>query len=75
MSAPNAGRQSPPPERQSAAQLNEVPASGKAAAAPSAEHAKQTSEQTKEGLSSNPTAPLDQAAEAKTSKEGRGPGI
>lgn len=72
MSAPNAGRQSPEPEDQSNSQVG-APESGKVDAAPSASHAKDSSEQTKhQGLSSNPGGPLDAAAEQKTSKEGRG---
>jgi hypothetical protein len=67
MSAPNAGRQSPDPERQPGAQLQDVPGSGKAVpnAAPSDSHAKEKSEQDKGGLSSNPTHPLQKAADEK----------
>ena len=74
MSAPNAGRQSPSPSRQTGDQTG-APESGKAGAAPSAEHAKEKSEEAKsEGgvLSSNPEGPLEGAAHEKVSKEGRG---
>jgi hypothetical protein len=67
MSAPNAGRQSPDPERQTGAQQQDVPGSGKTVpnAAPSDQHAKDKSEQTKSGLQSNPTHPLEKAAKEK----------
>ena len=73
MSAPNEGRQSPPPEEQSGAQLNETPASGHADAVPEGEdrdnYAKDTSETQKEDvLSSNPVHPLQKAADDKVSK-------
>ena len=72
MSAPKQGRQSPEPETQSHEQVS-APESGKIDAAPSATHAKDTSEETKhEGLSSNPAGPLEGAAQEKTSKDGRG---
>ena len=74
MSAPHAGRQSPPPEQ--APHSVEKPADAKIGAAPSDTHAKEESEKAKDsGLSSNPEGPLEGAAEAKTSKDGRGPGI
>ncbi|MCJ1305907.1 hypothetical protein MMC08_008724 [Hypocenomyce scalaris] len=74
MSAPNAGRQSPEPERQSGKQTD-APASGKMDEPPK-EHAKEDSEDQKENvLSSNPEGPMEGAAHAKISKEGRGPGI
>ncbi|KAL8749012.1 MAG: hypothetical protein Q9184_006973 [Pyrenodesmia sp. 2 TL-2023] len=72
MSAPNAGRQSPEPEKQTDAQAGK-PESGKVDAAPSAEHAQEKSEDAKENvLSSNPKGPLEDAAHEKVSKEGRG---
>ena len=64
MSAPNQGRQSPDPERQTGAQQSDPPASGK--------HEQQGSKDNKEtlaGLSSNPEHPLAKAAEEKTSKQ------
>ena len=72
MSAPNAGRQSPEPEKQSDTQVGQ-PESGKIDAAPSGTHAKEVSEETKNsGLPSNPEGPLEGAAHEKVSKEGRG---
>lgn len=74
MSAPNPGRQSPDPER--APEKVEHAVEAKVGAAPSEEHAKEVSDQAKESvLSSNPTHPLEESAEAKISKEGRGQGI
>ena len=73
MSAPNAGRQSPEPEKQSHTQVG-APQDGKANAAPSATHAKDASEEAKhsESLPSNPEGPMEGAAHEKISKEGRG---
>ena len=73
MSAPNAGRQSPEPERQSGAQVG-APEDGKIDAAPSDTHAKDSSEDTKhsDDLPSNPEGPLEGAAHEKVTKEGRG---
>jgi len=68
MSAPNEGRQSPEPERQTGDQLNTPSASGQTDAA-SSDRTNDTSDKEKvEGLSSNPTHPLAKAAEEKTSK-------
>ena len=75
MSAPNAGRQSPSPSRQAPGQQSEQPAGGQAGAAPSETHAKDQSEDVKDILESNPKGPLEDAAKAKISKEGRGEGI
>ena len=70
-----ADRNSPPPSEQSDAQTA-ASASGNIDAAPSAEHAKDASEDAKESvLSSNPEGPLETAAHDKVSKKGRGPGI
>ena len=72
MSAPNAGRQSPEPSTQGSHQVG-APEGGKIDAAPSETHAKDVSEDVKEGvLSSNPEGPLESAAHEKVSKEGRG---
>lgn len=72
MSAPNAGRQSPEPDQQSHQQVG-APEDGKANAAPSDTHAKDSSEDAKENvLSSNPKGALEDAAHEKRSKEGRG---
>ncbi|KAI9754548.1 MAG: hypothetical protein M4579_004648 [Chaenotheca gracillima] len=73
MSSQNQGRQSPSPERQTGAQQQDPPASGKADAAPSSTSAKEHSEETKhKGLESNPKGPLEDAAAEKLSKDGRG---
>ena len=72
MSAPNAGRQSPEPEQQSGGQVG-APESGQIDAAPSKEHAKETSDDHIENaLESNPVGPMEDAAHEKVSKEGRG---
>ncbi|MCJ1259028.1 hypothetical protein MMC24_006862 [Lignoscripta atroalba] len=71
MSAPNAGRQSPDPERQSDKQGGQQ-ASGKVDAAPSNEFAKKSSEDTLSNLESNPKGAYEDAAQEKVSKEGRG---
>ncbi|KAJ9235479.1 hypothetical protein DTO271D3_8274 [Paecilomyces variotii] len=72
MSAPRGGRQSPDPERQSGAQLQEVPGSGhtRPEQAPSPEHAQKSSNETKEhGLESNPVHPLEKIEAEKFSKK------
>lgn len=70
MSAPNAGRQSPSPERQSGPQMKETPAgSGKV------DEKKGEGEKAKDqtaGLSSNPTHPLAEEAVKKTSNQSSG---
>lgn len=72
MSAPNPGRQSPDPSKQSNAQTG-APESGQIDAAPSKDHAKDASEDQKQNtLSSNPVGPMEDAAHEKVSKEGRG---
>jgi len=64
MSAPNAGRQSPSPSRQSGAQQQDVPASGRPGTHSDDKSndedtgTKEKSEETKGGLQSNPTHPL-----------------
>lgn len=72
MSAPNAGRQSPPPESQSGAQQQDPPASGKIggnAPRPASDFAQHESdEQKNQSLKSNPEHPLDKVEEAKFSK-------
>ena len=65
MSAPNQGRQSPDPERQSGAQVGAITESGKIDESSKKDADKET--QTSR-LSSNPTHPLEQAAKEKTSK-------
>lgn len=65
------GRQSPDPESQTKEQLHQAPASNpnKQGGAPSLEHGKEASEQSKtDTLESNPKGPLEDAAKEKTSK-------
>jgi hypothetical protein len=70
MSAPNAGRQSPEPENQSGAQAGATTSNvNDQGGAPSHGNAKENSDDTKSGLSSNPTHPLEKFAEEKTSKK------
>jgi len=71
MSAPNEGRNSPEPKMNKPEQIDQMH-EGHADAAPSETHSKDSSEATKEGLESNPTGPLEGAAHAKVSKDGRG---
>ncbi|MCJ1370835.1 hypothetical protein MMC20_002048 [Loxospora ochrophaea] len=75
MSAPNAGRQSPEPDRQAENQSVDTH-SGTAFGDPSGTGEQDSSEGTKhDDLESNPKGPLDDAAKEKVSKEGRGVGI
>jgi hypothetical protein len=62
MSAPNAGRQSPPPERQSGSQQQDTPGTGRTSVGshPSPEHASHASEEFKQKhMPSNPEHPLE----------------
>lgn len=69
MSAPNAGRQSPEPERQTGAQQQDPNSNpNNQGAAPSSEHAQDASKEQLKNMSSNPVGVLDKAAEEKTSK-------
>lgn len=68
MSAPNAGRQSPEPEKQSVGQSGTTASNPNDQGAGPSEGSKQASENQLSGLSSNPGGPLDQAAKDKTSK-------
>jgi hypothetical protein len=70
MSAPNAGRQSPEPEKQTEAQSGQTSSNvNDQGGADSFEgDAKEASKDTKEGLSSNPEHPLAKHAEDTTSK-------
>lgn len=68
MSAPNAGRQSPEPDKQSGAQGKDAPGVG-SVGEPSSDQAESSLEST---LESNPQGPLEDAAKEKVSKEGRG---
>ncbi|KAI9827865.1 MAG: hypothetical protein M1832_004354 [Thelocarpon impressellum] len=76
MSAPNPGRQSPSPSRQSGAQQQDAPSSGKTSTDPSSkldERSKEQSEATKAGgLESNPEGPMEGKADVATGKDGRG---
>lgn len=65
MSAPNQGRQSPDPERQSGAQKETPAGTGKVEEKKG--EGEDAGDQTA-GLSSNPTHPLEKEAEKKTSK-------
>ena len=65
MSAPNQGRQSPDPERQSDAQAGATTESGKIDESSKKDTGK---ENQTSGLSSNPTHPLEQTAKEKTAK-------
>ena len=67
MSAPNAGRQSPEPERQSGGQMQETPA-GSGKVDEKKGEGEEVQDQTA-GLSSNPTHPLAEEAEKKTSNQ------
>jgi hypothetical protein len=60
------GRQSPPPERQTGAQQQDPPASGKGT--DNADNKEQTNKESLESLSSNPKAPLDASLEEKFKK-------
>ncbi|KAI1472929.1 uncharacterized protein F4812DRAFT_454746 [Daldinia caldariorum] len=63
---PNQGRQSPPPERQTGRQLNEVPASGQGT--DETPNKRANLQDHLNNLPSNPKGPLDDAAESKVSK-------
>jgi hypothetical protein len=71
MSAPNAGRQSPSEDRQTGAQQQDVPGSGRVGrdnypSQPSDDYAQKSSEKTKQtGLQSNPEHPLDRVEQEK----------
>lgn len=63
MSAPNQGRQSPEPERQSAAQAGATSTNANdQGVAGSAEDTKNSSENTLKNLGSNPKGPMDDKA-------------
>ena len=65
MSAPNAGRQSPDPERQSGKQVDPTTESGKV---DESEQKDEGKEDQTSGLSSNPEHPLEKHAQEKISK-------
>lgn len=62
----NEGRQSPPPEQQSGAQLNSAPGDGQGT--DDASNKEQTNKSSLDSLSSNPKGPLDDALKDKFSK-------
>ncbi|KAI1303959.1 hypothetical protein F5Y03DRAFT_395633 [Xylaria venustula] len=62
----NEGRQSPPPEAQSGAQLHDVPASGQGT--DKVENKEQTNQDQLKNLTSNPAGPLDASLEDKFAK-------
>ncbi|MCJ1415288.1 hypothetical protein MMC32_001620 [Xylographa parallela] len=74
--ADKAGRQSPEPENAPKQVQSTTEHAGddqaKVGGAPSETHSKDTSEETKNSLPSNPTSAIDDAAEEKVSKDGRG---
>ncbi|KAH9890208.1 hypothetical protein F4778DRAFT_752971 [Xylariomycetidae sp. FL2044] len=63
----NEGRQSPPPETQTGAQLKETPASGQGVNA--AENKKDANADQLKNLPSNPKGTLDDAVDSKFSKD------
>jgi hypothetical protein len=69
MSAPNAGRQSPEPKEQSEAQKGSTTDNANNQGADVEGGAEKASDKAKEGLSSNPIHPLEDAAKEKTSKK------
>ncbi|KAI4612889.1 hypothetical protein J4E80_006944 [Alternaria sp. BMP 0032] len=69
MSAPNAGRQSPEPERQSGAQAGQTSDNVNSQGAGPKEGAEKASDNTKDSLSSNPQHTLEKHAEETTSKK------
>jgi len=73
MSAPNAGRQSPDPERQQGKQQAEPPATNpnEQGQAKSNEAPAEESKNTLSNLESNPKGPLEDAAASKTGKQTR----
>lgn len=72
MSAPYPGRQSPEPERQSGAQVNDTPATGKIgdpSVRPDPGFSQKESDKSKaHGMESNPTHPMEKLEEAKYKK-------
>jgi hypothetical protein len=69
MSAPNAGRQSPEPEKQSDAQTGQTSSNVNDQGGAPSQGAEKSSDNTKSGLSSNPEHPLAKHAEETTSKK------
>ena len=77
MSAPNSGRQSPPPKDapQQTESTTEHAGSDQAKVGTDKDSKGESEHSKLENLESNPEGPLEDAAKAKISKEGRGPGI
>jgi len=72
MSAPNQGRQSPPPEEQSGAQQQDAPSKGTGVNTET--NNQEESQSQLDGLSSNPKGPLDEHVKdtvAKTVNQGK----
>lgn len=69
MSAPNPGRQSPDPSRQSGAQAGQISDNVNEQGAGPKEGAEKASDNTKDSLSSNPSHPLKEHSEEVTSKK------
>ena len=69
MSAPNAGRQSPEPEKQSDAQAGQTTGNVNDQGGGVEKGSEKNSDDTKGGLSSNPEHPLAKHAEETTSKK------
>ncbi|KAI1099201.1 hypothetical protein F4804DRAFT_91670 [Jackrogersella minutella] len=67
----NEGRESPPPESQSGAQLKDTPASGQGT--DDAPNKKESLQDQLKNLTSNPKGPLEDAVEAKFSKTAKKP--
>ncbi|KAK8172291.1 hypothetical protein BKA80DRAFT_262584 [Phyllosticta citrichinensis] len=68
MSAPNAGRQSPEPERQTGAQQQDAQAAPNDQGGAPPQGSKKASDDQKANLSSNPSHPLEKHSEETTSK-------
>jgi hypothetical protein len=68
MSAPNQGRQSPEPERQSSAQAGTTSDNANDQGVSGANETKESSENTLKNLGSNPKGPMDDKAAAAASK-------
>ncbi|KAI0545183.1 hypothetical protein F4679DRAFT_562274 [Xylaria curta] len=62
----NEGRQSPPPEAQSGAQIHDPPASGKGT--DNADNKEQTNQEQLKNLTSNPAGPMDASLGEKFAK-------
>ncbi|KAI8625981.1 hypothetical protein F5Y19DRAFT_479063 [Xylariaceae sp. FL1651] len=63
----DAGRQSPPPERSTGAQMHDAPASGQGT--DKMDNKEQTNQDQLNNLTSNPAGPMDASLESKFSKD------